>query len=55
MRPQDDSTSTDISQGNFKALVKFCIDSGDEVVKSAQRAKAIKQFIEDCGLDINMC
>ena len=27
---RDDSTSTDISQGKFKALVKFHIDSGDE-------------------------
>ena len=47
---RDDSTSIDISQGKFKALVKFCIDSGDEVLKNTQRVKVIKQVIGDCGL-----
>lgn len=31
---RDDSTSTDISQGKYKALRKFCTDSSDELLQS---------------------
>ena len=31
---RDDSTSTNISHRKSKTLVKFCIDSGDEVLQS---------------------
>ena len=40
---RDDSTSTDISRGKFKALIKFRIETSDEVLQSHVASWSIRE------------